>query len=413
MLAYHWSSALELVRASGGGDDELVERTRRALRAAGDRAFALNSYVVAAAQYEDALALWPDDAERPEAPVPASRRAAPLLRRGAPAGSARGRARRIAGSRRHRARIRGGVIPRARLLGSRSSTIPSGSISRARRISPATRSRSRRRGFSPSPDVSERSRARRTKGDVLAEAAFAMATELGLDELRAHALTTIGMAKNDVDLGSGIADMERALEIALAADSPVAASIVNNLAVYATFAGDFRRTDELYAEAHATRRALRRRRERPLRPRQPHLDRLHARALGPRARVSGYVHRRVRGGIAAHARVRSRAKCGPRSGSPAGIGTARFATSCESLELAQTRHEPFHGSARSQLTAATLRRARAARRSARTRCAGSADGARDRAARRADAALGPFADELGIGDELRDAVAAGAGPTFP
>ena len=66
MLAYHWSSALELVRASGGGDDELVERTRRALRAAGDRAFALNSYVVAAAQYEDALALWPDDDERPE-----------------------------------------------------------------------------------------------------------------------------------------------------------------------------------------------------------------------------------------------------------------------------------------------------------------------------------------------------------
>ena len=27
--------------------------------------------------------------------------------------------------------------------------------------------------------------------------------------------------------------------------------------------------------------------------------------------------------------------------------------------------------------------------------------------------LGPFADELGIGDELRDAVAAGAGPRFP
>ena len=55
MLAYHWSSALELVRASGGDDDELVERTRLALRAAGDRAFALNSFAVAAAQYEDAL----------------------------------------------------------------------------------------------------------------------------------------------------------------------------------------------------------------------------------------------------------------------------------------------------------------------------------------------------------------------
>ena len=87
------------------------------------------------------------------------------------------------------------------------------------------------------------------EGRRLAEAAFAMATELGLDELRAHALTTIGMAKNDADDPSGVADMERALEIALAADSPVAATIVNNLAVYATYTGDFPRTDELYAEA--------------------------------------------------------------------------------------------------------------------------------------------------------------------
>ena len=60
MLAYHWSSALELARASGRDADELVERTRLALRAAGDRAFALNSYAAAAAHYDDALALWPE-----------------------------------------------------------------------------------------------------------------------------------------------------------------------------------------------------------------------------------------------------------------------------------------------------------------------------------------------------------------
>ena len=66
MLAYHWSSALELVRASGGDDDVLTERTRRALRDAGDRAFALNSFAVAASQYEEALALWPEDDERPD-----------------------------------------------------------------------------------------------------------------------------------------------------------------------------------------------------------------------------------------------------------------------------------------------------------------------------------------------------------
>src|SRR5262245_26055229 len=66
MLAYHWGSALELARASGGDDAALTAPARRALRSAGDRAFALNSFAVAAAQYEDALALWPDeDPERP------------------------------------------------------------------------------------------------------------------------------------------------------------------------------------------------------------------------------------------------------------------------------------------------------------------------------------------------------------
>ena len=66
-VAYHWRSALDLVRASGGDDTNVVEKTRLALRDSGDRAVALNSHAVAAAQYEDALALWPTDAaDRPD-----------------------------------------------------------------------------------------------------------------------------------------------------------------------------------------------------------------------------------------------------------------------------------------------------------------------------------------------------------
>jgi hypothetical protein len=57
------------------------------------------------------------------------------------------------------------------------------------------------------------------------------------------------MAKNDFDPGSGIADMERALALALDADSPIAAAIVNNLAVNAVIEGDLARADELYTEA--------------------------------------------------------------------------------------------------------------------------------------------------------------------
>jgi len=82
-----------------------------------------------------------------------------------------------------------------------------------------------------------------------ARAALAVAEELGLEEIRAHALTTVGMAKNDLGDATGLADMERGREIALAADSPVAATTVNNLAVYATIDGDLGRSEELYLEA--------------------------------------------------------------------------------------------------------------------------------------------------------------------
>jgi tetratricopeptide (TPR) repeat protein len=83
----------------------------------------------------------------------------------------------------------------------------------------------------------------------MARNALELAEQLGLDELRAHALTTVGMAKCDLGDGSGLEDMERALEIALAIDSPVAATTVNNLGVYGTIGGDIVRADAYYHEA--------------------------------------------------------------------------------------------------------------------------------------------------------------------
>ncbi len=61
MLAHHYRSALELVRAAGIETPELEARVRAALRAAGDRAAALNAYAAAVTFYEDALALCPED----------------------------------------------------------------------------------------------------------------------------------------------------------------------------------------------------------------------------------------------------------------------------------------------------------------------------------------------------------------
>jgi predicted ATPase len=67
LLAFHWGSALELSRAAGRETAELETPARLALRAAGDRAFAVNAYPAAAAYYGDALALWPkQDEKRPQ-----------------------------------------------------------------------------------------------------------------------------------------------------------------------------------------------------------------------------------------------------------------------------------------------------------------------------------------------------------
>ncbi len=205
MLAYHWSSALELVRASGGSDDEFVERTRLALRAAGDRASSLNSYAVAAAQYDDALALWPDDAERPDLlfrlavalhrsynaarqqdALEAARDALLAVSDTERASEAESFLAQVSWERGEHDLVREHLARAEALAGDSVSAAAARVLAFAGRI----------REIAGEHD----------EGRRLAEAAFATATELGLDELRAHALTTIGMAKNDVDLGSGVAD---------------------------------------------------------------------------------------------------------------------------------------------------------------------------------------------------------------
>ncbi|MBA3734847.1 MAG: AAA family ATPase [Actinobacteria bacterium] len=63
MVAYHYVNALELARAAGQDDEALAERTVRALREAGERALTLNALAQAASYYRQALALSPEDAE--------------------------------------------------------------------------------------------------------------------------------------------------------------------------------------------------------------------------------------------------------------------------------------------------------------------------------------------------------------
>jgi len=68
LLAHHYQSALELMRASGGGTTDLEPRVRAALRAAGTRALALNAYATAARSFEAAAELAGDpDPDGPRA----------------------------------------------------------------------------------------------------------------------------------------------------------------------------------------------------------------------------------------------------------------------------------------------------------------------------------------------------------
>ena len=60
MLAHHYGAALELARAARVDSYALEAPARRAFADAGDRAVALNAYDAAIRLYEQALALWPD-----------------------------------------------------------------------------------------------------------------------------------------------------------------------------------------------------------------------------------------------------------------------------------------------------------------------------------------------------------------
>jgi class 3 adenylate cyclase/tetratricopeptide (TPR) repeat protein len=247
MRAHHWRSALDLTRASGADAEALAERARFALRDAGDRAFALNGFPGAASLYKGALELWPDDAERPELLFKRAvalhwsydeERQQEALETARDALLAAGDTERASEAESFLARM---YWDRGQQEQVREH------LARAEELAGDSASPATARVLAFSGRIREI--AADGEGRQLAEAALALATELGLDELRAHALATVGMAKNTEKDGSGIADMERALEIAESVDSPVAASIVNNLAVQALYAGDFARTDELYAEA--------------------------------------------------------------------------------------------------------------------------------------------------------------------
>ena len=247
LLAFHWSSALELARAAGQDAGALETPARLALRAAGDRAFAVNAYPAAAAYYGGALGLWPDDdSEQPqllyayadalfvaddERALDALEVARDALVAGSDSETAAEAEISISNIWWHRGRTAEAAAHQARaqsLVGSEPSTATARVL-----VSVA---RSRALGGDPS------------EGLRLATEALEMAETLELDELRAHALDTIGSAKEFLGDSTGVHDLERALELALAVHSRFAATIVNDLAISAIIRFDLSRAGQLFDE---------------------------------------------------------------------------------------------------------------------------------------------------------------------
>ena len=247
MLAYHWRSALELVRASGSDDDGLAEKTRVALRDAGDRAYALNSFKAAAANYDDALELWPDDPDRPDVLFRLARALyeANDDRREQSLETARDALLEL-GERDRAAELEAllALVSWSRGQGE----LTSDRVARAEELAGTSVSASAARVLTVSARTREIAGEHRD-GRRLGEAALAMAESLGLDELAAHALTTIGMAKQGMGDRTGVADIERALDLALEIETPLATGVAANLAIQFMFDGNIQRGAELWAES--------------------------------------------------------------------------------------------------------------------------------------------------------------------
>jgi class 3 adenylate cyclase/tetratricopeptide (TPR) repeat protein len=247
LLAHHWSSALKLAQAAGQHVDDLATPTRLALRAAGDRAYAVNAYPAAATYYGDAVALWPEvDEERPTLLyryadalyIAADESAEAALEHARDALLESGDRQTAAEAELALSRIwwQRGQNDKARAHQERAQGLVGGERSLAAARVIAFIARTRTIGGDP-------------KGGLpLATEALEMAEALDVEELQAHALATIGLAKVYLGDPTGAQDEVRALEIAVAANSPVAGSIANNVAVQAVLSFEFRRGAELYEE---------------------------------------------------------------------------------------------------------------------------------------------------------------------
>ncbi|MBA2461619.1 MAG: AAA family ATPase, partial [Actinobacteria bacterium] len=245
LLAHHYLSALELARAAGVDPGEFAGPAATALQRAGDRAFALNAFHSAARFYGEALELGVDERERPRVlfrlgaalHLASDERRIEILEEARDALVAAGDPESAAEAslllaeawwyRGERDRSREHLAQAQELLGER------GASPAAIRVLAAV---GLYRMLADETD----------EAIATARQALTLADELGSDESRPLALNVLGTARaNSGDLG-GIADLERSIEIAVAANDPEAARAYINLGSQLYWQGELSRGADMW-----------------------------------------------------------------------------------------------------------------------------------------------------------------------
>jgi class 3 adenylate cyclase/tetratricopeptide (TPR) repeat protein len=249
LVAHHYLAALELARASRRAVDGLAESARVALQSAGDRSLALNAFGAAARYYEQALELTPAEAEFRPALLLQHARAAHFL----------GRADRDA--------LLEEAVD-ALLAAADSDLAAEGEVMLAEsawyagQISLVTQHMERALELvaDASPSVSKAyvfSQAARF--DMLGarypsmlehgRRALEIAEQLGLDEVRAQVLISLGAGRVRSGDPGGTEDAEAGVEIARRIGSSELVRGLTNLSVVAGDLGDLERAFELHEES--------------------------------------------------------------------------------------------------------------------------------------------------------------------
>jgi class 3 adenylate cyclase/tetratricopeptide (TPR) repeat protein len=254
LLAHHYTSALEYARVVGGDVAVLARRARTALRDAGRRAVALNAFVDATRLYEEALSLTPEDdsdwprlvLEHAEATTYVDLSGDRLL--------VRARDALVAGGADDAARAETVLGEYRWLRGDRESAARH--FRDAERFAEEMRDHEARlrvlanlARFAMLADEYERA-------IRLARQALELAEALERDEMRSHALNTIGTARASMGDAGGLDDLEASCEIARREGGPEYLRSTGNLASILVCDGQLVRAAELHREALAIAREI-------------------------------------------------------------------------------------------------------------------------------------------------------------